>query len=469
MPLLVNCPNECQFRVPASRAGRVVRCPKCKSAVRIADLNQAVVDHGQVIELPAKLAKKKSDSSPERSSEKQAGVADVPIKPPSTTAESPNLASFEPGTHAVKADDAPTTSAPTTPHLPIDEEELKHFDPAIQRVLQSPPRVPPVMHSRPWRRVEPLTEINSVGDVPPLELGVPERKIETSVDQPVAKNNLADNDEQWSKRSQSAALEIPGLAALVPQDPLDEYQRPSEIPESMSAVIDESHRESIASMEAQEDSSSTSAQLEDAISVSDAISSSELAAIPTKPIVTKPPVIKLDITPPETESEVDKKSWEQRLNDANADRRMLARFLAGCLFLIAIVNIVPAVSHWYGWATIAENTPLPRWIYLQIFVGAIYTVYSIFLLQISDWSALRSVSVAMLVFAFSFGVISTGLLVGETFAGVLGIPYSLNRRAAIWCVAMLILATLMSYWAGKESSNWRRAEKLLREIIEKTG
>ena len=74
----------------------------------------------------------------------------------------------------------------------------------------------------------------------------------------------------------------------------------------------------------------------------------------------------------------------------------------------------------------------------------------------------------MLVVAFVFGLLSTGLLVGGgqgAFANFLGLSFVIVKRAAIWCVAMLILATLMSYLGGRESANWQRAEQLLEEIL----
>ena len=162
--------------------------------------------------------------------------------------------------------------------------------------------------------------------------------------------------------------------------------------------------------------------------------------------------------------------WEQRLSTANQDRKLFARFFAICLVLVAILNVIPAGLQWYHWAQLAQSAPLPRWIYIQIFMGAIYLIYAVFLAQVPDWSALRAVSVAMLFTAFVFGIVSTGLLIGGhgDFSGYLGIPFALNRQACVWCVAMLCVATLMSFWGGKESAHWQRAEQILRGIVAKT-
>jgi hypothetical protein len=159
---------------------------------------------------------------------------------------------------------------------------------------------------------------------------------------------------------------------------------------------------------------------------------------------------------------------DQRLADrfkkSREDRVVLARFLAACLVVIAIVNVVPAVIYWYRWNSFDQVTPLPRWIYLQMFAALLHVIYAVFLIQVPDWATLKAVSFAMLAIAMSFGLISTGLTVGDGGGFVpvfLGLTPSLIRRAGLWCVAMLCVATLASYLGGRESARWQRAEKLL--------
>ena len=179
--------------------------------------------------------------------------------------------------------------------------------------------------------------------------------------------------------------------------------------------------------------------------------------------------INLDDPAERFEDDEEEKDWEEKLSVANEDRRLFARFFAICLCLIAVLNIIPASFQWYHWAQLPDSVPLPRWIYIQMFIGLIYLVYAFFLAQVPDWSALRAVSVAMLLMAFVFGIISAGLLIGGhgDFSGYLGIPFALNRQACIWCVVMLCVATLMSFWGGKESANWRRTEQILQNIATK--
>ncbi len=166
----------------------------------------------------------------------------------------------------------------------------------------------------------------------------------------------------------------------------------------------------------------------------------------------------------ELDSVSDEQRWESRFRKSHDDRVTLARFLAACLVGIAIVNVIPAVVFWYRWSALDQMTPLPRWIYLQIFVALLHVFYAVFLVQIPDWASLRAVSFALLAIAMTFGLLSVGLVIGEGVEFVpqfLGLELSLVRKAGLWCVAMLCVATLGSYLGGRESARWQRAEKLL--------
>ena len=156
--------------------------------------------------------------------------------------------------------------------------------------------------------------------------------------------------------------------------------------------------------------------------------------------------------------------WEARFQKSRDDRIVLARFLAVCLIGVAIVNVVPAVIYWRHWSSMDVVGSLPRWVYLQVFAALLHVVYAIFLVQVADWASLRAVSYAMLAIAMTFGLMSTGLIVGDASGFVpkfLELEGALIQRAGFWCVAMLCVATLASYLGGRESARWQRAEKLL--------
>lgn len=158
----------------------------------------------------------------------------------------------------------------------------------------------------------------------------------------------------------------------------------------------------------------------------------------------------------------------RRAEQSRQDRVLVARLFAGLLILIAIINLAPSAACWWRWIAEGEPVVWARWMYLQFFVAGVLIIYAVFLAQITDWSALRTVAVLMLGLAIAFGAVSSGLLLGGE-RGAMGDWLDLSpwliRRAVIWSVAMLCLSVLGSYLAGRESANWQRTEQLLQEIL----
>ena len=174
----------------------------------------------------------------------------------------------------------------------------------------------------------------------------------------------------------------------------------------------------------------------------------------------------------EPENESGKALLEARFKKSRDDRVVLTRFLAVCLTGIAIVNVIPAVIYWRHASSLDVVEPLPRWVYLQVFAALLHVVYAIFLVQVADWASLRAVAYAMLAIAMTFGLLSTGLVVGDGSGAVpkfLGLSGAMVQRAGLWCVAMLCVATLASYLSGRESARWQRAEKLLFSLSTEQG
>lgn len=164
----------------------------------------------------------------------------------------------------------------------------------------------------------------------------------------------------------------------------------------------------------------------------------------------------------------EEKTWEERLTRANADRFFLAKLFAGGLFFVAGLNLIPVLTQLITWGDSTPVNELPNWFFWQLAICLLNGFYAIFLLQINDWSAMRSVSVLLLVHAFIYGVCCTGLLLGGNGGSLmmwLEISSARFKQATSGYAVLLCLATLMSYWAAKEASNWQRAEQVLKQIL----
>lgn len=410
MPLQVQCPNGCTVRMSVNRAGRVVRCPRCKSAIRIPKFTESQLQTREPIPCVAKIAKRKPKAKQSTESK------DAPVAAPIAQQV------VEP---KVKPSPLEPSSAKPNP------VKAANPTPAPDRAKSKPALPNPIPPTRPNPVKPTVANDQKTENIPVTSESTPHLKVPSPVASEKVKTPLAKaEDSQVAKKDLPKDLSKPLVDVPVPS---------SELTFPPMALKER--------------------KLEESFAVS-----------PPNPR-SSTPIINLDDSHQGPAVVEEEKDWGARLKEANADRQTLARFFALVLCLVAIVNMVPAIYHWFHWLQLTESLALPRWIYIQIFVGAIHLVYAIFLAQIPDWSAMRAVSVAMLAVAFVFGFVSTGLLIGGgqgNLTGFLGIPYALSRQACIWCVAMLCLATLMSYWGGKESSNWQRAEFLLKDIASRS-
>ena len=409
MPLQVQCPNGCTVRMSVNRAGRVVRCPRCKSAIRIPKFTESQLQTREPIPCVAKIAKRKPKAKQSTESK------DAPVAAPIAQQV------VEP-----KVKPSPLEPSSAKPN----SVKAANPTPAPDRAKSKPALPNPIPPTRPNPVKPTVANDQKTENIPVTSESTPHLKVPSPVASEKVKTPLAKaEDSQVAKKDLPKDLSKPLVDVPVPS---------SELTFPPMALKERKLEESFA--DSPNPRSST-------------------------------PIINLDDSYQGPAVVEEEKDWGARLKEANADRQTLARFFALVLCLVAIVNMVPAIYHWFHWLQLTESLALPRWIYIQIFVGAIHLVYAIFLAQIPDWSAMRAVSVAMLAVAFVFGFVSTGLLIGGgqgNLTGFLGIPYALSRQACIWCVAMLCLATLMSYWGGKESSNWQRAEFLLKDIASRS-
>lgn len=443
MPLRVHCPNSCIVRMSSNRAGRIVRCPACKSAIRIPEVSHELLALGGAVDCQARIAIPKT------------GL--VEADPAIQSGNVPGNEAVAETESQIKQSRAQSRGAPVKGRLPVPA-----FQPRLTRPVISDNTVDEVSVGG-ENAVTSNVEVDLESDVAELDQSEYEDDVHTLNEDGYSEGDWIDGDDVAAPEAFPA---VQARTAPPEGNPMrassDGYasaatERVSSKTPSERAVDEvNSLQPSDSALDTLETESLSSKSLE-----------GEQAAefVPAAVAPSRPPVIHLGDF--DDEPIVEEKDWQQRLENANADRRTLAKVFAMCLSLVALINMAPAIYYWYQWNQQFDAMPIPRWIYLLVFVGVIHLIYAVFLSQISDWSAMRAVSVAMLAMAFVFGGVSTGLLVGGTgaLAGFLGLPFALSRQACIWCVAMLCLATLMSYWGGKEALNWERAERLIKDII----
>lgn len=156
----------------------------------------------------------------------------------------------------------------------------------------------------------------------------------------------------------------------------------------------------------------------------------------------------------------------ERVKKSRSDRVFLCRCVGIFLFMLAIANVIPAAMQLYENSEVAPDT-MARWIYLQLLAAFLHAIYAVFVLQISDWSTLRSASIFALIFAAVFGFVAVSLLLSGAdgpVAEFLELPFSLVQRATVWSVTMLLLLLVGSYIAGTEAATWKKMERLFLQV-----
>ena len=142
MPLLVHCPNRCQIRVPSNRMGKVIRCIDCQTPIIIPEVESPLLRTGNWVECRARRAIKKSAIASSSNS-----VDQTPAPSPSVDAGR----SFSVAPSKPSIDSTPDVSLPL--HLP-------------QRTAR-------LLRAKPWRTIEPLTEVDPEDILTPIELDDP--------------------------------------------------------------------------------------------------------------------------------------------------------------------------------------------------------------------------------------------------------------------------------------------------------
>lgn len=156
----------------------------------------------------------------------------------------------------------------------------------------------------------------------------------------------------------------------------------------------------------------------------------------------------------------------ERVRKSRDDRVFLCRCTAIFLIALAIANVIPAAMHLYENHEYVSGS-IARWVYLQLFVAFLHGIYAILVLQICDWSTLRSASIFTLIFAAAFGFIAVSLLLSGgdgPVARILELPFSLVPQAMVWSVTMLLLLLAGSFIAGVEAANWKKMERLFLQV-----
>ena len=111
---------------------------------------------------------------------------------------------------------------------------------------------------------------------------------------------------------------------------------------------------------------------------------------------------------------------------------------------------------------------MSRWALLVLWVSLLQAGYGVFLILWLDRSAVCSITVSLLahaaIYALILGVILISGMSGVLLADIGFQPTDnlAGGKAALWCLCMVSLWTLLAFFAGRLALGWRRADVLAR-------
>ena len=135
----------------------------------------------------------------------------------------------------------------------------------------------------------------------------------------------------------------------------------------------------------------------------------------------------------------------------------------------AFFSVFPSLWDLFAYASGTSASPLGRWAIVLGMLGVVQVAYAIYLIQLPDWTTVWMVTLFALASAALYAM-ALGLTIISGEDGWLVRFLQLHDKvvggkAALWCLCMMSVMTLLAFFAGRISVRWRQAEAVLREAV----
>lgn len=422
MPLKIKCPT-CKrvLSVPVQRIGAIVRCPVCEKKLRVPKPRHSKTEDSATRERRSKTRQEQSRPATRSSKPTPPPAKDPPrdkrepVRPPEPQ-ETPDRRKKSPAKKPSATESTPkppepppVAAKPTPPTTDPPKKEAPAPEPP------DPPKPPPLTKAKRKKRVEtpptPLLPAKSLTEDPKPK----EREAKSDIDKGRIK---ADSQKQRWKEEQGQPLppEVPPL----PQKPVAQKDAPEDVP-------------------------------------SDA--PTKPPQMPSRPKREETPAKTVDTETKEPDREVIR-GFEHDIH-----RRRTVYHLGIALMLTALFGAIPAVMDIVESLRAVEPRGVASWAFALLLVSAIQLAYSIYLVQLPDWSTAWVVSLVALVMATGYAMFLGIVLLAKDDNLIIRHLDLANtvygNKAAGWCLIMLSISSLLAYFSGRISVRWHHAYDLL--------
>jgi hypothetical protein len=138
------------------------------------------------------------------------------------------------------------------------------------------------------------------------------------------------------------------------------------------------------------------------------------------------------------------------------------------MIVAALFAMIPGVWDVIEHLTIEDSPYVARWAFLLLALGLVQIGYSVYLIQLPDWTTVWVVTLYALAMAAIYAMVFGLTLITSTDGTLVGVLQLHDKvaggQAALWCLCMASLFTLLAFFAGRMSVRWRRAELVLHSV-----
>ncbi|MDX1947092.1 MAG: hypothetical protein SFU86_16960 [Pirellulaceae bacterium] len=422
MPLRIKCPTGHTLIVPDDRAGRTLRCPRCGEAV--------VVPGGEGQAAPREVALPEAKRVGTTATVTASTVAKVasaaPIKnrppPPARPVVKPKsraLPPREPASPVVSDAPQPAAFAGGTPI----ESAPPLAMPVDLPVATFAPEPPPIVSLAPSPAAPPF---------PPLPTAEPVVEAPPPIVPPAPRDNPPAIDP--STIEPPAAVLEDGAPPAVAAEVIPPVESPPEPPPALAPAAPPVE--------------SPGSEIEE-----HAASEAPPPPLPAAPAPAGPAPVTISLA-------------------ADTAKVLVVYQLAAALVVAALFSLAPAVWDVVEYVQFLDAVDAPsvaRWALVLFFLGVVQLAYAVYLFQLPDWTSVWVVTMYSLlmaaIYAGTLGLVlisgADGWIVGEH--GLQLADKLAGGKAALWCLCMVSVSTILAFFAGRLSVRWRRAEMMLRE------
>jgi len=113
-----------------------------------------------------------------------------------------------------------------------------------------------------------------------------------------------------------------------------------------------------------------------------------------------------------------------------------------------------------------DSVGISRWALCALLLAVVQIAYAIYFFQLPDWTTAWVVTLHSLATAGLYSLVLGVVLVSKSGTWLVG-PNGLqlddnlaSGTAALWCVAMICLSSILAFFAGRLSREWWRVETM---------